>query len=60
MVATPPKVSSLHPLPYEGVTIEAGDQIIAIAGEPFPEEPSRAYFDALPDGLLLDLETVHY
>ena len=54
MVATPPKVSSLHPLPYEGVTIEAGDQIIAIAGEPFPEEPSRAYFDALPDGLLLD------
>ncbi|MCV2892148.1 RIP metalloprotease RseP [Lentibacter sp. XHP0401] len=54
LMTNPPKISTLYPLPYEGITIEEGDQILAIAGNPYPEEPTREYFDALPDTLLLD------
>ncbi len=53
-MSSPPKIAALYPMPYEGITIETGDQILAIEGAAFPSEPSRAYFDALPGGLLLD------
>lgn len=45
---SPPKVAKLYPLPIEGYSLQQGDQIIAIEGVAFPEEPTRDYFDALP------------
>lgn len=53
VMANPPKIASIYPLPYEGITIEEGDQIVAIEGVTFPSEPDREYFDALPETLLL-------
>lgn len=58
VMSTPPKIAKLHPLPHEGITLKAGDQIVAIAGQPYPEAPTRAYFDALPDQLLLDYDVI--
>ena len=49
----PPKVAELRDLPFEGITIEPGDTILAINGQPFPEEGVREFFDALPAEELL-------
>lgn len=47
----PLTVGALQPLPYEGITLQEGDEIRAIDGVPLPEFGDAEGFDAFVDAL---------
>jgi len=47
----PLTVGALQPLPYEGITLQEGDEIRAINGVPLPEFGDAAAFDVFVDAL---------
>jgi regulator of sigma E protease len=53
-------VGELKPLPVEGVTLQPGDEILAVAGAPLPDiengEVYDAFLDTLPVRALLEYE----
>jgi regulator of sigma E protease len=58
--ANPLTVGELKPLPVEGVTLQPGDEILAVAGAPLPDiengEVYDAFLDTLPVRALLEYE----
>ncbi len=50
-VAEPLTVGSLSPLPEETITLQPGDQLLAIAGQDLPDFSESGAFDGFLDGL---------
>ncbi len=48
VASNPPSIAKLFALPGAASELQEGDQIVAIDGKAYPQEPSRDYFDALP------------
>ena len=64
-VTEPYVISDLRPLPFDGVTLQQGDELLAIEGREIPtminmdqadEDAFRAFIDALPQEPLLTYE----
>lgn len=57
-VAEPLTVGALHPMPAQGITLQAGDELVEVAGLPVPDftddETFEDFLEALPDRESLD------
>ncbi|WP_297768705.1 RIP metalloprotease RseP [uncultured Roseovarius sp.] len=52
--ADPLTVGALKPLPVEGITLEPGDQVLAIEGQSLPDVAGGEVYDDLIDGLPME------
>jgi regulator of sigma E protease len=50
-MAEPLTIGEIHPLPYEGITVEPGDEVLRIAGQPLPDFEDREGFDDFVESL---------